>query len=112
VPKLVGKQSRSMNRKRRHKSRTVTNATFTRPPNDLASLIRGLYRRVARQLEVDPSYVSRVARGERQSRKIEDALKRELNKIVQHIKTRRGVLQKAALKKKRKRANKNTDEKV
>ena len=33
-------------------------------PTNLASLIRGLYGRVARQLKVDPSYVSRVARGE------------------------------------------------
>jgi len=51
-------------------------------PYNLASLIRGLYGRVARQLKVDPSYVSRVARGERQSGKIEACLERELRRIM------------------------------
>jgi hypothetical protein len=52
------------------------------PPANLASLIRGLYGRVARQLKVDPSYVSRVARGERQSDEIEASLERELKRIM------------------------------
>jgi hypothetical protein len=51
-------------------------------PTNLASLIRGLYGRVARQLKVDPSYVSRVARGERQSDVIESSLERELKRIM------------------------------
>jgi hypothetical protein len=51
-------------------------------PTNLASLIRGLYGRVARQLKVDPSYVSRVARGERQSDVIEGSLERELRRIM------------------------------
>jgi hypothetical protein len=51
-------------------------------PTNLASLIRGLYGRVARQLKVDPSYVSRVARGERQSDMIEASLERELKRIM------------------------------
>lgn len=51
-------------------------------PTNLASLIRGLYGRVARQLKVDPSYVSRVARGERQSDVIEASLERELKRIL------------------------------
>jgi len=51
-------------------------------PTNLASLIRGLYGRVARQLKVDPSYVSRVARGERQSHEIEASLERELKRIM------------------------------
>jgi hypothetical protein len=51
-------------------------------PNNLASLIRGLYGRVARNLKVDPSYVSRVARGERQSDVIEASLERELRRIM------------------------------
>jgi hypothetical protein len=51
-------------------------------PTNLASLIRGLYGRVARQLKVDPSYVSRVARGERQSEVIEASLERELKRIM------------------------------
>jgi hypothetical protein len=51
-------------------------------PTNLASLIRGLYGRVAKQLKVDPSYVSRVARGERQSDEIETSLERELRRIM------------------------------
>ncbi len=51
-------------------------------PTNLASLIRGLYGRVARHLKVDPSYVSRVARGERQSDVIEASLERELKRIM------------------------------
>ena len=51
-------------------------------PINLASLIRGLYGRVARHVKVDPSYVSRVARGERQSDVIEASLERELRRIM------------------------------
>jgi hypothetical protein len=51
-------------------------------PTNLASLIRGLYGRVARNLKVDPSYVSRVARGERRSSAIEASLERELRRIM------------------------------
>jgi hypothetical protein len=56
-------------------------------PYNLASLIRGLYGRVARKLKVDPSYVSRVARGERQSQEIEVSLERELRRIMTLMKT-------------------------
>jgi hypothetical protein len=56
-------------------------------PYNLASLIRGLYGRVARQLKVDPSYVSRVARGERESREIEASLERELKRIMTLMRT-------------------------
>jgi transcriptional regulator with XRE-family HTH domain len=42
----------------------------------------GLYSRVARQLGVDRSYVSRVARGERRSQPIEQALISEFDRIV------------------------------
>src|SRR6202162_5468095 len=56
-------------------------------PYNLASQIRGLYGRVARQLKVDPSYVSRVARGERQSEDIEASLERELKRIMAIMKT-------------------------
>jgi hypothetical protein len=56
-------------------------------PTNLASLIRGLYGRVARQLKVDPSYVSRVARGERQSDVIEASLERELKRIMALVRT-------------------------
>ena len=56
------------------------------PPHNLASLIRGLYGRIARHLDVDPSYVSRVARGERQSEAIEAALEREMRQIMKMVK--------------------------
>jgi hypothetical protein len=45
------------------------------------TLYRGLYVRIANKLDVDPSYVSRVARGERQSRTIERALQNEIDQI-------------------------------
>jgi hypothetical protein len=56
-------------------------------PTNLASLIRGLYGRVAKHLKVDPSYVSRVARGERQSDVIEASLERELQRIMSMVKS-------------------------
>lgn len=42
----------------------------------------GLYSRVARQLNLDRSYVSRVARGERRSEAVEQALSTEFDRIV------------------------------
>jgi hypothetical protein len=56
---------------------------------DLASLIRGLYRRVAHRLNVDPSYVSRVARGQRHSDAVKTELRRELDRIVEHFSKQR-----------------------
>jgi len=44
----------------------------------LPSLCRGLYNRVAQKLGCDPSYVSRVARGERNSEAISEALRLEI----------------------------------
>jgi len=49
---------------------------------NFASMIRGLYGRVARNVNVDPSYVSRVARGERRSDRIQASLERELKKLM------------------------------
>lgn len=66
-------------------SRDKSNTSTT--PYNLASLIRGLYGRVARQLKVDPSYVSRVARGERRSDEIEASLERELRRIMSLVRT-------------------------
>jgi hypothetical protein len=57
------------------------------PPLHFASLFRGFYGRVARQLDLDPSYVSRVARGERQSETIEAGLEREMKRIMALAKT-------------------------
>jgi transcriptional regulator with XRE-family HTH domain len=45
------------------------------------SLHAGIYRRVADQLGVDPSFVSRVARGKREQPKILRAILDELHKI-------------------------------
>jgi hypothetical protein len=56
---------------------------YIRAPKDFSPQLRGLYGRVARQLGVDPSYVSQVARGERQSALVEDALRRELTEIME-----------------------------
>ena len=43
----------------------------------------GLYARVAKRLRVNPSYVSRVARGKRQSEDVKQALLHELARINQ-----------------------------
>lgn len=43
----------------------------------------GLYARVAKRLRVNPSYVSRVARGKRQSDDVKKALLQELARISQ-----------------------------
>jgi transcriptional regulator with XRE-family HTH domain len=42
----------------------------------------GLYSRVARQLKVDRSYVSRVARGERNSPEVAQAISTEFDRIM------------------------------
>jgi hypothetical protein len=44
----------------------------------LPSLCRGLYHRVAQKVGCDPSYVSRVARGERTSQAVSEALRAEI----------------------------------
>jgi hypothetical protein len=41
---------------------------------------RGLFARVAKQLGLDPSYVSRVASGQRQNTSVVQALEAELGK--------------------------------
>ncbi len=66
-------------------------SVYKSAPTNLASLIRGLYGRVARQLKVDPSYVSRVARGERQSDVIEASLERELKRIMSLVSSHNGT---------------------
>jgi len=49
------------------------------------TLYRGLYVRIARKLGVDPSYVSRVARGARRSEEVESALGQALEEINQQL---------------------------
>jgi transcriptional regulator with XRE-family HTH domain len=48
-------------------------------------LYRGLYVRIARKLGVDASYVSRVARGDRRSNEVENALRQALAEIDQQL---------------------------
>ena len=50
--------------------------------NHYVQSLCGLYSRVARQLQVDRSYVSRVARGQRRSEPIEHALSNEFDRIM------------------------------
>jgi hypothetical protein len=45
------------------------------------AVFRGVYNRVAVKLSVDPSYVSRVARGERSSSAVVAALEEEMSLI-------------------------------
>jgi hypothetical protein len=52
-------------------------------PPHLVSLFRGLYTRVAQKLGVGPSYVSLVARGERESDAVTAALNKEIWKIIE-----------------------------
>ena len=66
---------------------TKVKGSFSAPPLHFASLFRGFYGRVARKLDLDPSYVSRVARGERQSETIEAALEHEMNRIMALVAT-------------------------
>ena len=84
MSKAVRNARRSSKRKRQGKSHKMP-PTIKRPPQNLASLIRGLYGRVARQLDVDPSYVSRIARGERRSEIVQNALRDELNRIIRRF---------------------------
>jgi len=60
-----------------------TNSNMTSIPS--VSLFRGIYNRVAKKLGVDPSYVSRVARGERKSAVVEKALADEVRIIREHL---------------------------
>ena len=45
------------------------------------SLYRGLADRVAKQLGLDPSYVNRIARGERRAANVEQALQAEVTRL-------------------------------
>jgi hypothetical protein len=49
------------------------------------AVFRGLYQRVAAKLGVDPSFVSRVARGARRSPAVLAALREEMSVIREHL---------------------------
>jgi len=63
------------------------NFSTSRPAGVLLpqTLYRGLYVRIAKRLGVDPSYVSRVARGERFSDPVENALRQEVHQITKKL---------------------------
>jgi len=65
----------------RDNSSTISSAGIRSPH----TLYRGLFGRIARKLGVDPSYVSRVARGDRRSSQIENALREALEEINRHL---------------------------
>ena len=52
-------------------------ATPVRKLHEFVQSVCGLYSRVARKLNISPSFVSRVARGERQSDLVEQELVHE-----------------------------------
>jgi hypothetical protein len=66
-----------------YRDNSTTNVNSKIPPPE--TLYRGLYVRVARKLNVDPSYVSRVARGDRRSSEIENALRQAQEEINQQL---------------------------
>ncbi|HET7208900.1 MAG TPA: hypothetical protein VFI95_20145 [Terriglobales bacterium] len=70
---MGGKQSRAGSTKSQ-------GANGHNPLYSLPTLYRGIYNRVADKLGCDPSYVSRVARGERRS----DAVARALETEIRH----------------------------
>jgi transcriptional regulator with XRE-family HTH domain len=69
----------------------------------LPSLCRGIYNRVAQKLGCDPSYVSRVARGERNSEAVSEALRAEIQ--LTWAKVSEGVVESAARKRKARAAS-------
>ena len=60
----------------------------------LPTLYRGIYNRVAEKIGCDPSYVSRVARGERTSNAVARALEAEIRRTLsltsRHLNARSG----------------------
>ena len=60
-------------------------STTVNPKMSPQALYRGLYVRIARKLGVDPSYVSRVARGDRRSSEVENALSQAQDEINRRL---------------------------
>jgi hypothetical protein len=53
--------------------------------NRFTSVFQGFYARVARRLHVNPSYVSRVARGEWHSPRVAQALDQEMRRSLKLV---------------------------
>ena len=62
-----------------------TSRTQVRRLHDFIESVCGLYSRVARKLSLSPSFVSRVARGERQSEVVEQALMSEFTEVQSNV---------------------------
>lgn len=62
-------------------------ATQVRRLHEFVQSVCGLYSRVARRLGISPSFVSRVARGERQSPVVEQALVEEFQEAKTELLT-------------------------
>jgi hypothetical protein len=62
----------------------------TTPSFQVLSVFRGIYKRVADHLDIDPSYVSRVARGERNAPYVSDALRKEIQLVLGKVGLRNG----------------------
>jgi len=61
-----------------------TSKSDVRKINRFVQSLCGLYSRIARRLGVDRSYVSRVAKGERRSPQIEQALTNEFDRLQEN----------------------------
>ncbi len=57
-------------------------ANITTHSLEALSVFRGIYKRVAVQLDIDPSYVSRVARGQRNAGFVSAALRKEIQRVL------------------------------
>ena len=62
-------------------SEQTQSQTKIRKLNELVERVCGIYSRVARQLGVHRTFVSRVARGERSSEPVEKALTAEYERV-------------------------------
>jgi hypothetical protein len=76
-------------------TQTSKRVEFIRAPDDLSLHVKGLYKRVARHLGLDPSYISQVARGEYQSEVVEARLRDDLATLVERVNKQNGFPQRA-----------------
>lgn len=75
--------STALKGRRRNGSKSVDGENGHSAFYSLPTLYRGIYNRVARKVGCDPSYVSRVARGERTSTEICRALELEIRRTLE-----------------------------
>jgi hypothetical protein len=84
----------SQNSKNRRTGKTSNGKNGNNGLYSLPTLYRGIYNRVAEKIGCDPSYVSRVARGERTSEAVARALEAEIRHTItlssRHLSARSG----------------------